>query len=78
MENSEHLGWWEGISFPSPPLIKTYDGVKCSICLSPVLHPSPTEVYCQAYLSMTCASKFKIGKVILNGIAQFSLLEVEE
>lgn len=66
----------EGISFPSPPLIKTYDVLKCSRCLSSLLHQAPTEMYFQAYLPMTCASKFKIGKLLLNDIAQFSLLEI--
>lgn len=70
IENSAPLGWWEGIYFPSSPLTKTYDVVKCSISLSPVLHPSLTEVYFQAYLPVTCASNFKIGKLILNDIAQ--------
>lgn len=78
MEKSETLDWWEGISFLSPPIIKTYDLVRCSISLSPLLHPSPTEVYFQAYLPMTCASKLKIEKLTLNDVAQFSLLEVEE
>lgn len=67
----------EGISFLSP-LIKTCDVVKCARCLSPLLHQAPTEVYFQAYLPKTCASKFKIGKLLLNDTAQFSLLEVEE
>lgn len=78
MEKSEPLGWWEEISFLSPPIIKTYDLVKCYISLSPLLHLSPAEVYFQAYLPVTCASKLKIEKLIRNDIAQFSLLEVEE
>lgn len=45
--------------------------------LSPRLHESLTEVYFQAYFPMTRAAKFEIRKVILNDIAQFSLLGPE-
>lgn len=48
------------------------------LALSPLLHESLTEVYFQAYFPMTCAAKFEMRKLIVNDIAQFSLLGAEE
>lgn len=48
------------------------------LVLSPLLHESLTEVCFQDYFPVTRAPKFEMRKLILNYIAQFSLLGAEE